>query len=183
MKKLVRINLKKFQLIFAIAFSLNIYGQRHSISYSLGVDQMSFHSDESVFKNQTTKGAYLAMDWLPSKVWGIGLEYHSNILREHISFWDLRLKLGFILFNGYRVQIPIYPNFNICQIKNKSEDWYSAIGIGGKAGLKIYLTNSIALEGFYHSNMYFISATDEKRLESDVTFTTNFISLGILYKL
>lgn len=166
-----------FFLIFFLSLSVR-YVDAQVLGISLGMEGL-MDVEDLTYKGFSNKTFQLSIDKLPSKFIGTGFDFNYASVEEDLSFWNLRWKLGTIIMNGSRIQVPISMFVGMDILSGDSIDTeYGNYSWGFKSGVRFYLTNRLAVQGFlYQTNPFDIT------FESSEILSTNGkrLSLGICY--
>lgn len=169
-------------LIFTI-MSTSVFAQEGTL-LGLSYKMESIETSDNI---ELAKDSYqsicLSYGFVPVRYFSFGLEVHKSIDPD-VNFFDGRIKLGVTLNNKRRVQFPIYPFLGIYSLKQKDVPKYGNLLYGIHGGIRIYVTDIIALQGLYSITKYGITMEDGDRIsEPYPTIDANAFSGGIIFYL
>lgn len=178
-----------FLFVFT-SFSFSLFSQKGSI-ISAGVANHSHSTDIFRLSDPNTLGSYITYEYIPSSHMTGGFRFNKSLTSSNVNYWDLRLFLGVLLQppsslgkpdSKSRFQFPIVFNISYFSLNDIQSDRYGYVGIGAQGGVRFYLTNKVALEGFYNYNRNFINRISTTNFNESIGhITTSQVGVGISY--
>jgi hypothetical protein len=174
-----------FQLVLSLMllffFNSTIQAQGGSL-LELSYKMETIQTDEEIYlAKEEYQGVSLGYSFAPSGNFSAGFELHKSIDQE-VNFFDGRFKLGMTINNKKRLQFPIFPFLGMFSLKQDEAPRLSGLVYGIKGGLRLYITDLLAVQGMYSVTRYGITKEGDNDLGDPYPMiNANSISAGIVY--